>query len=79
MIETIVNTKTLPETLFQLINTEKVKVCEIDGAITLTPIFEYQSDCPLRGMFADGKISVDKFIKRKQAEKEIELWNHYMF
>jgi len=72
MAEMIISTKALPETLLRLISTEKVKVSEIDGAITLIPIFESQNDCPLRGMFADGKISVDKFIEKKQAEKKLE-------
>jgi len=30
-------------------------------------------DCPLLGMFADGKISVNKFMVQKQLEKELEL------
>ena len=30
------------------------------------------TDCPLLGMFADGKVSVDKFIACKQAEKALE-------
>ena len=72
MTEMIVNTKSLQETLFKLISTEKVKVCEIGGAITLTPVFESKDNCPLRGMFADGGISVDKFIERKRVEKEFE-------
>ena len=33
---------------------------------------EKNLDCPLLGMFMDGKISVDKFIASKQAEKELE-------
>ena len=73
MIEIVLNTSTLPEPLYRLIRTEKVKVREADGEIRLTPIRDAKKGCPLRGMFADGKISVDKFIENQQAEKGLEL------
>ena len=72
MTEIVLNTDTLPEPLFRLIRTEKVKVRETDGEVLLTPIIETKGGCPLRGMFADGKLSVDKFMANKQAEKELE-------
>ena len=72
MTEMVLNTRALPEPLFQLIHTEKVKVREAQGEIRLIPIRETDLDCPLLGMFADGKISVDKFIANKQIEKELE-------
>ena len=72
MTEIVLEARTLPEPLFRLIRTEKVKVRESDGEIRLTPIIDAVKGCPLRGMFADGKISVDRFIENKQAEKEIE-------
>jgi len=50
-----------------------ISLNEIDGEIRLTPIRETDLECPFLGMFADGKISVDKFIENKQAEKELEL------
>jgi hypothetical protein len=73
MTEMVLDTRTLPEPLFRLIQTEKVKVREAHGEIRLTPIRETDIDCPLLGMFADGKISIDKFIANKQAEQELEL------
>jgi len=72
MTELMLDARTLPEPLFRLIRTEKVKVREYDGEIRLTPITNILQGCPLRGMFADGKISVDKFIENKQVEKDIE-------
>ncbi|GHU60878.1 hypothetical protein AGMMS49975_30000 [Clostridia bacterium] len=30
-------------------------------------------ECPLLGMFADGGISVDKFLANKREEKKLEL------
>ena len=72
MTEMVLNTKTLPEPLLRLIHTERVKVREAQGEIRLIPVRETSLDCPFLGMFADGKISADKFIAGKQAEKELE-------
>ena len=33
----------------------------------------FDADCPLLGMFSDGKISVDRFMAQKQNEKGLEL------
>ncbi|MDR1920782.1 MAG: hypothetical protein LBS31_03445 [Candidatus Adiutrix sp.] len=73
MTEMLISTKTLPEPLSRLIQTEKVKARQAHGEIRLTPVRETELDCPLLGMFADGKISVDKFMAQKQAEKKLEL------
>ena len=40
MEDTIISVNTLPETLFRLINTEKVKVRETGGEIRIVPIIE---------------------------------------
>jgi len=73
MMEMVINTKTLPEPLFRLINTEKVKVRDFSGEIRLIPIKETEPQCPLEGMFADGGISALKFMAEKQAEKGLEI------
>jgi len=72
MNEIVLHTNTLPEPLLRMIRTEKVKAREAGGEILLTPIIESKTGCPLRGMFADGKLSVDRFMANKQAEKELE-------
>ena len=75
MLETVVNTKALPEILFKLIPTDKVRVKEIGGMIQLMPVKE-SADCTigLRGMFAgDADMTVDKFLERKRVDKELEL------
>ena len=53
MPETMMNTSALPEILFRLIPTEKVRVKEIDGIIQLMPVKE-NTDCTigLRGILA---------------------------
>ena len=72
MSEFELNTNTLPEPLFRIIRTEKVKVKEVNGSIVLTPVADSRKGCPLRGLCADGKISSYAFMERKQGEKELE-------
>ena len=72
MTEMVLSTRMLPEPLFRFIHTKKVKVRAEQGEIRITPIRETDTVCPLLGMFADGKISVDKFIADKKIEKELE-------
>ena len=72
MNEMILYTRTLPEPLFQLIPTEKVKIREMNGEIRLTPVKEVASGCPLLGMYSDGKLTIDKFLNWKREDKELE-------
>ena len=72
MSEIIINSDTLPEPIFRLIRTKKVTVYETDGVINLIPVIESQSDCPLRGLAADGNLSVDKFLMMTHDDKEID-------
>ena len=75
MTEQVINTKAFPEILFKLIPTEKVRVKEIDGIVQLMPVNEIE-DCTigLRGILADyDEMSVDKFLERCRADKELEL------
>ena len=72
MTEMVLNTNTLPEPLFLLIRTEKVKVNETNGIINLIPIVERKNDCPLRGVAVDCGFTVDDFLARKREEKVLE-------
>ena len=74
MAEMIINAKTLPEPIFGMIRTEKVRVIETDGIIQLMPVRENE-DCTLglRGILAEyDNMSVDKFLERCRADKELE-------
>jgi hypothetical protein len=63
----------LPETLFSRIKTEKVKLHEENGTFMVTPIAEEQKSFDnLIGMFSDGKLSIDNYLKQKQLDKELE-------
>ena len=72
MNEILMNTSTLPEPLFSLIRTKKVKVNEADGIVLLIPIIEETSDCPLLGIAADCGFTVAEFLARKREDKELE-------
>ena len=74
MNDLVLNASVLPEPLLRMIRTDKVRVSEADGVITMTPV-EEAFDCTAEvfGMYSDGILSVDKFLKHKHAEKELEL------
>ena len=73
MTELVLNTNTLPEPLFRIIRSEKVKVTETSGVINLIPILEVTNDCPLRGLAADSNLTVDHFLAMTHNEKELRL------
>jgi len=69
----VLDIQQLPESIFSKISTEKVKVLEENGTITLTPFYEEKPYFNhLVGRFSDGKISVDDFLKEKQQDEELE-------
>ena len=73
MTETVMSTKALPEILFKLIPTEKVRTKEMDGAIQIIPVKD-NTDCTigLRGILSGyPEMSVDRFLERKHADKEL--------
>jgi hypothetical protein len=72
MADIVLDTNTLPEALFRMIQAEKVKVSESNGIINLIPFVEKDSACPLWGLAADSSLTVDKFLAMKQEEKEFE-------
>jgi hypothetical protein len=73
MTEILLNTNTLPEPLLKLLRSEKVRVRESEGIITMTPIGEdFDCTAEIFGMYSDGKMSVDKFLELKHADKALE-------
>jgi hypothetical protein len=74
MKEKVLDVQTLPENVFSKISAKKVKVREENGIITLMPLSKEKPRFDhLFGMFSDGKISIDDFLKEKQLEKESEI------
>jgi len=73
MSDMVLDVQILPEMIFSRISTEKVKFHEEDGSIVLTPVVEKKNNFDvLFGMFSDGKISTEEYMKEKQIEKELE-------
>jgi hypothetical protein len=73
MSDMILDISTLPETLFSRIKTGKVRFREENGSFVVTPIVEDKKSFDvLIGMFSDGKLSIDNYLKQKQADKELE-------
>jgi hypothetical protein len=69
------NTNILPEPLLKLVCTKQIKVRETDGIISIIPIKKDESVdyiAKLRGSCSDGKLTVDKFLAQKRADKELE-------
>ena len=73
MTEMVLNARALPEQLFRVIRTEKVKVKvnQTNGVISLTPIIETKKGCPLRGLASDSNLTVDTFLAMTHDEKEM--------
>ena len=75
MTETVISIKALPEILSKLIKTEKVRIKEDGGNISIEPIEESIDYIDkLRGsLSAHPDMTVDKFLERMRADKELEL------
>jgi len=74
MSEMVLSVNTLPETLFGMLTTEKVKVRKINGEVHLIPIQEKAntSDCPLLGLYTDNKLTVEKHLAWSREDKALE-------
>ena len=73
MSDVVQDINVLPKTLFSRIKAEKVLFYEKNGVFTLTPFVEEEKSFEkLKGMFSDGKLSIDNYLKEKQLEKALE-------
>jgi len=73
MSETILSVKTLSETLYEMIPTERVKVRNADGIISLIPLRETtKAECPLLGLTAGSRLTVEKFLAMTREDKALE-------
>ena len=69
----IIDRAILPEAISAYIHSEKIRLVENNGAVTLSPISDkYEILEKSYGMFPDGKLSSERFIQEKAAEKELE-------
>ena len=69
MSDMVLDIQTLPEVIFSKISSEKVQIHEENGSIILTPIIEKKQNFDvLFGMFSDGRISSEEYMREKQIE-----------
>ena len=74
MRDNVMDINALPPLLLRLFSTSKVSVSEADGGIHIVPLKEETSIDGLIGILADyPEMSVDKFLARKRADKELDL------
>ena len=68
----IIDREILPEPIISYFHTKKIKIFEENGNIIFSPIDNKPNLDELVGMFSDGKLSSENFIKQKLIEKELE-------
>jgi len=71
----VIERAALPELIYSIIFTDKVRVSESNGIIQVEPVKD-EADCAigLRGMFAgDPNMTVSNFLERKRADKGLDL------
>jgi hypothetical protein len=75
MTEMVLNKNALQETLLHLIPTERVKLREDGGVISLTPVREGKGS-GLLGMGTGSKLTTEKFFEYQREDMEIERRAH---
>ena len=68
----VIDREILPEPIFSYLQSEKIRIFEENGNIVLSPLTIKPNVNELFGMFNDGKLSSEDFIKDKAMEKELE-------
>jgi hypothetical protein len=69
----VIDRQILPEPIFSYIHSEKIRIFEENGNIILSPIIEKYSIVEQAfGMFSDGKLSSEEFMREKEIERELE-------
>jgi hypothetical protein len=61
----VIDREILPEPIFSFIQSQKIRIFEENGNVVLSPVKNKPNVSELRGMFNDGKLSSDAFIKQK--------------
>ena len=71
-MEMVIDRKILPEPIISFIHSEKIRIFEENGNIILSPLKNRPDINELFGMFSDGRLSSDDFLKQKAIEREME-------
>ena len=67
----VVSIYSLPDVLYSKLQTTTVSMSENNGVICIEPIVQKKGNKRLRGMFSDGKLSVDKHLKMMREDREM--------
>ena len=65
----VLNIYSLPDVLYSKLQTTTVSMSENNGVICIEPVAQKKGSKRLRGMFADGKLSVDKHLKTMREDR----------
>jgi hypothetical protein len=68
----VIDRQILPELINSYFHSDKIRIFEEDGNIILSPLKINPNVNELFGMFNDGKLSSEDFIKEKIIEKGME-------
>ena len=69
MESVIIDRQMLPEAIISYIHSEKIRMVKENGSVYLSPINEKYSILDKSfGMFSDGKLSSEKYLKEKELE-----------
>jgi hypothetical protein len=70
----ILDTDTLPSVLANKIRSRRFRACDKGNSIAIIPLYdESKHSNKLRGMLKDEYFSLDAFLERKHADKELEI------
>jgi hypothetical protein len=61
----------LPEVLYSKLRTTTVSITEDNGVILLAPVAQKTNRKKLRGMFSDGRLSVDRHLEIMREDREL--------
>jgi len=74
MSDMVLDIQTLPEMIFSKISAEKVRIHEENGSLILTPVIEKKQNFDvLFGMFSDGKISTEEYMKKNKLKRNWKI------
>ena len=71
MDEMILSVNTLPETISRRFRSDRVRMREENGVVTLTPVANAEPT-ELWGFLTDGKFTTKEYFAQKRLDKELE-------
>ena len=76
-MEMVIDRQILPEPIYSYIHSEKIRIFEENGNVVLSPLNKKPNIDELFGIFNDGKLSSNGFIKQKSHRRR--RWLAHLF